>query len=146
MSLHIEPDIDTVFVTEMISMVLRFQWSKKHHSFGRDMDSNIFKMQTGFKIKDPYWGDIDTHGFVILSQFRNCFHRCNHFRWTVILACLQPVLGKEEKPSEAIPKNLTNEEYSLYNALRSNLFGESVRLEQEFISFDRVCKLCGEIT
>jgi hypothetical protein len=47
---------------------------------------------------------------------------------------------KEEKPSEAIPKNLTNEEYSLYNALRSNLFGESVRLEQEFISFDRVCK------
>jgi hypothetical protein len=52
---------------------------------------------------------------------------------------------KEEKPSEAMPENLTSEEYSLYNCLRSNLFGESVRLEQEFIPFDRICKLCDEI-
>jgi hypothetical protein len=45
---------------------------------------------------------------------------------------------KEETPSNATPDNLTEEETSLYNDLKSNMLGELVRLEQEFIQFEYV--------
>ena len=44
----------------------------------------------------------------------------------------------ETVPSAAMVDNLTEEEAALYDELRSNALGESVRLEQEFISFDYV--------
>lgn len=145
----LNPDIDTVFVTENDINGLAFPMVKKSIIlFGRGYGFEYLENAHWLHNKRIlYWGDIDTHGFVILSQFRRLFPSVKSFLMDhdTLLAYRQYWV-KEEKPSEAMPENLTNEEYSLYNGLRSNLFGESVRLEQEFIPFDRICKSCDEIS
>lgn len=144
----LNPDIDTIFVTENDINGLAFPMVRRSIIlFGRGYGFEYLENAHWLHNKRIlYWGDIDTHGFVILSQFRKLFPSVKSFLMDrdTLLAYRQYWV-KEEKPSEAMPENLTSEEYSLYNCLRSNLFGESVRLEQEFIPFDRICKLCDEI-
>lgn len=86
-----------------------------------------------------YWGDIDTHGFAMLSQLRGYYpatqammmdhHTLNAFRslW---------VQEPAAKRCLAELPNLTAEEQILYKQLRGNFLGENIRLEQERISFD----------
>ena len=76
-----------------------------------------------------YWGDLDIQGFEILSQFRGYFPQtvsllmddqtfCNFYE------------GNHGVPNNvAVELNLTEEEYKLYNKIRS----ENLRLEQEKI-------------
>lgn len=145
----LDPDIDTVFVTENDTSGLAFPMIEKSIIlFGRGYGFEYLKNAHWLQSKKIlYWGDIDTHGFVILSQFRKLFPSVKSFLMDRdTLLTYRQYWVKEEKPSEAMPENLTKEEYSLYNDLRSNLFGESVRLEQEFIPFDCICKLCTGIS
>jgi hypothetical protein len=132
-------DIDTVFVTENDINGLAFPKVKRGIVlFGRGycFDS-IADAQWLKEKKIFYWGDIDTHGFSILNQFRKIFPRTES-----ILMDLQTLTSHkknwvtESSPNNAVLENLTQEELSLYNDLRSNRFGNSVRLEQEFIQFD----------
>ncbi|MEO8179824.1 MAG: Wadjet anti-phage system protein JetD domain-containing protein [Deltaproteobacteria bacterium] len=80
-----------------------------------------------------YWGDIDTYGFAILSQAR------------AVLPSLSSVLmdeetllrnralwGREPVPSPSAQlAHLTADEHAVFGALRDNLWGPDVRLEQE---------------
>lgn len=77
-----------------------------------------------------YWGDIDTHGFVILSRLRELFPHVESMLMDAgtLLAhrsqwVTEPVLARDEA------KRLTADEESVYRELAG------VRLEQERISF-----------
>jgi hypothetical protein len=86
-----------------------------------------------------YWGDIDTHGFAILSQFREHLPRARSLlmdrrtlmdhreHWTA-----------EPRPARAELPRLTPEEANLYDDLRRDRIAPSLRLEQERIGYGRV--------
>ncbi|MFW6363362.1 MAG: Wadjet anti-phage system protein JetD domain-containing protein [Spirochaeta sp.] len=88
-----------------------------------------------------YWGDIDTHGFAILNQFRSLFPQAesllmdretllrHHSHW-----------GYEPRPTHASLSRLTEHEQALYRELCNNSLGDKLRLEQEFIAWDWVCQ------
>ncbi|WP_308562143.1 DUF3322 domain-containing protein [uncultured Klebsiella sp.] len=82
-----------------------------------------------------YWGDIDTHGFAILSQFRQLFPHTQSFLMDEnTLLMHRSSWVEEDKPCTRLLSNLTESEQQLYQALTENHFGEGVRLEQEHIS------------
>jgi hypothetical protein len=142
-------DIDTVFVTENDINGLAFPAVKRGIVlFGRGycFDSIADAQWLNGK-KIFYWGDIDTHGFTILNQFRKIFPHTES-----ILMDLQTLTAHkkswvtESSPNNAVLENLTQAELSLYNDLRSNRFGNSLRLEQEFIQFDLLKHKLNEIS
>jgi len=84
-----------------------------------------------------YWGDIDTHGFAILNQLRECFPNAESLLMDQqTLIDHQLLWGMEAKQEVADLSRLTTEECTLYDQLRQNHWGERVRLEQERIGFD----------
>jgi len=134
-------DIDTVFVTENDINGLAFPMVRRSIIlFGRGYGFEHLQSANWLhKKRLLYWGDIDTHGFVILSQFRKLFPSVKSFLMDrETLLTYKQYWVEEKNPSETIPDNLTEEEYGLYNDLKSNVLGEGVRLEQEFIPFDYV--------
>jgi hypothetical protein len=83
-----------------------------------------------------YWGDIDTHGFAMLSQVRGYF------------PCTESILMNEEsvmrfkhlavsegKPFKGELLNLTEEEQIVFERLKDDYYGEALRIEQERISY-----------
>ena len=84
-----------------------------------------------------YWGDIDTHGFAILSSLREKLPRLESILMDrETLQRHQHLIGREESPSAVtLPSHLTPEETKLYLDLKANKFGDSVRLEQERIGW-----------
>ncbi len=83
-----------------------------------------------------YWGDIDTHGFAILNQFRSLFPAAVSFlmdRETLLEHI--DLCVREPAPTSAVLHNLSNEEAALYKDIKDNLLGEQIRLEQERISY-----------
>jgi len=88
-----------------------------------------------------YWGDIDTHGFAILSQLRGYFPRVQSLLMDQeTLQHFRPLWVKEDSNKRATANlaALTNAEYKLYDLLRSDYFGECVRLEQERITYEHL--------
>ena len=84
-----------------------------------------------------YWGDLDTHGFQILDQLRAVHpHVVSVLMDEATLLAHREVWGSEPSPSGAVLGRLTGEEAELYDALRHDVHGSSVRLEQELISWD----------
>ncbi len=83
-----------------------------------------------------YWGDIDVHGFVILSQFRG------YFKQTKSILMEKPTFDKFFDNDSGRPISistqlyLTDEEQQLYEIVKTNNW----RLEQEKIPFDYVNK------
>lgn len=83
-----------------------------------------------------YWGDLDTWGFVFLSEARK---RQPHLtsllmdRETLLLH--QERMVEEPGPYPGLPENLTESEHQLYLELRNGVHGNT-RLEQERISPD----------
>ena len=93
-----------------------------------------------------YWGDIDTHGFVILDQLRRCFAHVSSMlmdQETFVLFC--HLWGREQAPVSRDLATLTPAEHQLYNDLRDNRFGQHLRLEQEQIAFSRVQAVVAEL-
>ncbi|MBM9538315.1 DUF3322 domain-containing protein [Desulfobulbus alkaliphilus] len=83
-----------------------------------------------------YWGDIDTHGFAILNQFRGFFpHSLSFLMDRQTLLEHRPLWGFEAQPESGNLTCLRTEEQSLYDQLRRNHWGEHIRLEQERIGF-----------
>jgi hypothetical protein len=141
-------DIDTVFVTENDINGLAFPTvDRSMIIFGRGYGFEYLQNAHWLHDKEIlYWGDIDTHGFAILSQFRKLFPSVKSFLMDRdTLLTYRQYWVKELTPSTATLDNLTEEETSLYNDLKSNALGESVRLEQEFIQFDYVKRQLVEI-
>lgn len=95
-----------------------------------------------------YWGDIDTHGFAILSRLRRYWQHTRS-----LLMGRDTLLGHQALWSEE-PQDrrclhdidaLDDEERSLYDDLRFDRLGERVRLEQERIGYTHVLDAVAQI-
>ena len=88
-----------------------------------------------------YWGDIDTHGFAILDQFRTTFPEARSFLMDERTLILHTKLWGREAAGQRFDKDLkrlTPEESSLFKVLRENRLGVHIRLEQERIAYSHV--------
>jgi len=83
-----------------------------------------------------YWGDLDTHGFAILSRLRHSFpHARSMLMDRATLLAHQTQWVTEPSPTTADLGLLTQAEQELYRALTTNELGPAIRLEQERVSF-----------
>jgi hypothetical protein len=83
-----------------------------------------------------YWGDLDTHGFAILSRFRQAFPRAASLlmdRQTLMEH--RSLWVREPEPFLADLPGLTEAEQAVFDDLRTDRLGRGVRLEQERIGF-----------
>lgn len=83
-----------------------------------------------------YWGDIDTHGFAILNSVRRSFESARSMLMdrATLLAHEGQWVGEPNPTSEHL-EVLLPDETSLYTDLVEGVLGNSVRLEQERISY-----------
>ncbi len=94
-----------------------------------------------------YWGDIDTHGFVILDRLRRHWPSARSIlmdRETLLAHSTQWV--REPTPVAVPLPHLGEDEAVLYRDLVEDTFGPSIRLEQERIRFsavDRAARAVG---
>lgn len=85
-----------------------------------------------------YWGDIDTHGFVILDRLRS---HVPHARSLLMdadtLHAHRSLWGKEETATRYTGElgRLHDDERRLFVALRDNLLADNLRMEQERIRY-----------
>jgi len=85
-----------------------------------------------------YWGDIDTHGFAILSQIRGYFSHIESMLMNdEVIEKFKYLAVKESSSKRFLGEldNLTQEEYEVFEKLKENLYGEALRIEQERIGF-----------
>lgn len=91
-----------------------------------------------------YWGDIDTHGFAILSRARVFVPQLQSLMMDECTILQHRDLCVEEQaqhPSETLP-NLTPAEHDVFRGLKSHKWGQCLRLEQERISWPEAwCKI-----
>ena len=79
-----------------------------------------------------YWGDLDTHGFQILSQLRTIFpHVVSVMMDEATLATFKEFWVTSTPSSLPYPLHLTQEEKTLFTYVTQ----ENIRLEQERISY-----------
>lgn len=95
-----------------------------------------------------YWGDIDTHGLVILHQARMQLPHLQSLMMDEAMLRRHASLWTQEASqatASALP-GLTPAEHAVYDALRLNHWGQSLRLEQERIAWDAAwTTLCATI-
>ncbi|MBN2860604.1 MAG: DUF2220 domain-containing protein, partial [Sphaerochaetaceae bacterium] len=98
------------------------------------------------RVKLFYWGDLDTHGFRILDQFRSIFPHTESFLmdWKT-LHDHEISWGEEGSPTTVDLHHLTRSEEDLYDELRFNRIQRNLRLEQEFIRYSLVEQTVGQI-
>lgn len=145
----LESAVETVFVTENDINGLAFPDVKYAMVlFGRGYGFDILKDARWLQDKKIYyWGDIDTHGFAILNQFRSVFPQAVSMLMNrETLTAHKEQWVNESASVNATLENLTEEELSLYKDLIDNKYGDSVRLEQEVISYDRLINCLREIS
>lgn len=86
-----------------------------------------------------YWGDLDTHGFAILDQFRSTFPEAESFLMDRdTLLAHKALWTTEPSPTHVELPRLRLEEAGLYDDLRHNHLSASLRLEQERLRFSWV--------
>ena len=92
-----------------------------------------------------YWGDIDSHGFAILSQFRSAFTQVRSMLMDEKTLDRYRSLAVEEPEGKCFAGealSLTEEEQKMLGTIRS----EHLRLEQERIPFDAVIEAVRSFT
>jgi len=85
-----------------------------------------------------YWGDIDTHGFAILNRARSYLPNLESVLMDEVTLLKHRELWVEETTqlaSAELPL-LTDAEQKVFESLKSNAWGQKVRLEQERICWD----------
>ncbi len=86
-----------------------------------------------------YWGDLDTHGFAILSRLRHTVpHAGSLLMDRGTLLAHRELWGTEPRPTRAHLDRLTPAEGDLYHDLVEDTLGPAVRLEQERIGWGSV--------
>lgn len=105
--------------------------------FGRGYGFEALAQAAWLRDKEiHYWGDIDTHGFAILGQFRRYFPQTRSLLMDeATLLSHRAHWVTEASPGKTELSHLAAEEAAMYDALRDNRFGENVRLEQEYVGF-----------
>jgi hypothetical protein len=85
-----------------------------------------------------YWGDIDTHGFAILDRLRaNLPQARSMLMDAATLHAHRSLWGAEEKEKRYVGplSRLGADEFALFTALRDDVFGERIRMEQERLGY-----------
>lgn len=84
-----------------------------------------------------YWGDLDTHGFAILARARRRFpHAVSVLMDEGTLLTHRELWVREPTPCRVESlEGLTAVELAVYEGLRTNRWGEQIRLEQERIAW-----------
>lgn len=102
--------------------------------------SNLKKVPWLHSVELLYWGDIDVHGFEILSQFRGYFPHTKSVLMdkTTFETYFENDNGTPSTNSTKL--NLTEEEQELYELLKTNKW----RLEQEKIPLEYVISFFGK--
>jgi len=130
----------TMFIVENIQTALAFG----------DMENSIVLFGLGYGVevlgKLPwleqarciYWGDIDTHGFAILNRARSYLPKLESILMdeTTLMSHRELWVVEKDQATSAELSNLTADEQKLYQALKRNVYEQSVRLEQERIRWD----------
>ncbi len=146
--LNLHLDIDRVFITENEINGLAFPDVTRSiiifgMGFGLDRLVHIQWLE-GKKIY--YWGDIDTHGYVMLDQLRSYFPQTSSFLMDrETLMAHQSLWGQESKPTRRSLNHLNQGELDVYELLVENVFSNAVRLEQERIAYPWVMKVVNEL-
>ena len=93
-----------------------------------------------------HWGDIDTHGFAILDQLR---HHLPHAQSLLMdmptLLAHQAHWGGEPKPLLRDLPLLSTAEAEVFDGLRAHRWAPRLRLEQEHIGFDWLCRAVADV-
>ena len=125
--------IRTVYIVENKMNMLTFPYRKNSivvwgHGFGVDVMKDVEWMKTK---KIYYWGDLDAHGFQILSEIRTYFNQIESF--LMDRATFDKYYEGDKGPETNIEKELclTTEENEMFKYLKENNY----RLEQEKIPF-----------
>ena len=96
-----------------------------------------------------YWGDIDTHGFVILDRLRS---HVPHVRSLLMdadtLVAHRSLWGSEDPATRFTGelKRLREDEQQLFAALRDNVYATNLRLEQERIRYSWAMEAIASLT
>ncbi|MCP4407687.1 MAG: hypothetical protein GY807_07980 [Gammaproteobacteria bacterium] len=139
--LKLNPPCRRVFITENKINGLSFpQMPESMIVFGLGYGVSSLKNVEWLHSKEIYyWGDIDTHGFSMLSQLRGYFSGVKSLLMDRnTLERFQGAWVQEQETKRFIgePENLSDSERQLYHLLRDNRLGERIRLEQERIVFE----------
>ena len=133
--------LDKVFITENKANGLAFPpVNNAIVIFGLGYGVQSIKQITWLRdCRIYYWGDIDTHGFAILSQVRSYFSNTQSLLMdeATLLAC-KDQWGTEpdhKRHKAEHLEHLTNAEQQLYKRLKQDFWQNNLRLEQEFVPF-----------
>ncbi|OQY35714.1 MAG: hypothetical protein B6241_00555 [Spirochaetaceae bacterium 4572_59] len=138
---RMNPNVSKVFVVENDITALSFPLiADSLVVFGRGYHFDAMEGAAWINKKELYyWGDLDSHGFAILAQFREKYP---HARSVLMdRECFlnhKAHWGREDKPAPSVAKALTSDEAQLMKDLIDNRYGEKLRLEQEFIPYEYV--------
>lgn len=107
--------------------------------FGRGYAIDLLG-QVGWLGRQPlhYWGDLDTHGFAILSRLRSHWPHSQSFLMNHDTLVSHRDLWTQESVDDRCLRDLpalTPAEQAVYDDLRYDRLGERIRLEQEKILF-----------
>ncbi len=125
-------NIKTVYVVENEMNLLTFpKISESIAIWGKGFQVSNLKNANWLNNIDNffYWGDIDVHGFEILSQIRGYFENVQSLLMDETTFNMFFEGDKGTMSNTQIKLNLTNKEYELYKKIRENNW----RLEQEKI-------------
>lgn len=138
------PDVSKVFITENEINGLSFPDVKDSIViFGLGYGVDAIKAVKWLEEKEIYyWGDIDTHGFVMLDRVRSFLPQTKSVLMSEdILLSYKDLWSIEDKPFLGELSRLTKAENQLLSSLQDNSWGERVRLEQERIAFGSVLEV-----
>lgn len=134
----IEIPAETVYIVENKMNMLTFPSQPNSivlwgHGFGVDLLKDVDWFQTK---KIFYWGDLDAHGFLILSELRSHYRKVESFLMDreTFDKYYQSGVGTETNIEKELC--LTPDEYKMFAFLKSGNY----RLEQEKIPFEYALK------
>lgn len=130
----LDPAVDRVFITENEINFLAFPaHARSLLIFGAGYGFSALAQANWLHLKSIYyWGDIDSHGFAILNDLRSHFpHVQSLLMDTATLLANRERWGQENTPINHDLPQLTAEETRVYNLLRQQTLGTTLRLEQE---------------
>jgi hypothetical protein len=144
-----DPEVTRVFITENEINGLCFpELSGSMVIFGLGYGVDVLKDIPWLKDKDiVYWGDIDTHGFAMLSEVRSFLPQTVSMLMNeATLLRYQTLWSSERSPARGNLPHLSDAETTLFENLKANVYGENVRFEQERIPYGRVLEALRQIT
>jgi hypothetical protein len=137
------PTCDHVVITENITNFLTLpSCANTLALFGRGYAIELVRA-IPWLVRQPlhYWGDLDTHGFAILSRLRNRFPHTRSVLMDRDTLMAHRELWTEELSATRVLRDLEHLdpfERTLYDDLRHDRLGDRVRLEQERIPYPAV--------